>query len=259
VIELPLAGLEVAMLAGVRIAGFVVIAPPFNNRAIPGTIKAMIAVALGLLCMPRAMAAGGPEVGTKIATGTGAFIGDVVLQAVIGAALGFLVLLVFGAVTAAGNLIDLFGGFQIAQGFDPLSMTNGAQFTRLYQMTAAVLLFASGGYQLMIGGLARTFDALPLGTPMNLAALGQAATDGLSDMFVAALQIAGPLAAVLFLADVGLGLLTRVAPALNAFALGFPLKILLTLVLGVTAYLALPEIVGHLTGEAVGRVLRVAG
>ena len=49
-------------------------------------------------------------------------------------------------------------------------------------------------------------------------------------MFVAALQIAGPLLVVLFLADVGLGLLTRVAPALNAFALGFPLKILLTLV-----------------------------
>ena len=46
-------------------------------------------------------------------------------------------------------------------------------------------------------------------------------------MFVAALQIAGPLLVVLFLADVGLGLLTRVAPALNAFALGFPLKILL--------------------------------
>ncbi len=59
-------------------------------------------------------------------------------------------------------------------------------------------------------------------------------------MFLAAVQIAGPLLVVLFLADVGLGLLTRVAPALNAFALGFPLKILLTLTLAGFVFLALP-------------------
>jgi flagellar biosynthetic protein FliR len=76
-------------------------------------------------------------------------------------------------------------------------------------------------------------------------------------MFVAALQVAGPLIAVLFLADVGLGLLTRVAPALNAFALGFPLKILLTVALGVSAYLALPNVVAALTETSVTELLGV--
>ena len=66
---------------------------------------------------------------------------------------------------------------------------------------------------------------------------------GVTQMFLAAVQIAGPLLVVLFLADVGLGLLTRVAPALNAFALGFPLKILLTLMLGGCVFVALPRIV----------------
>ena len=65
-----------------------------------------------------------------------------------------------------------------------------------------------------------------------------------TQMFLAAVQIAGPLLVVLFLADVGLGLLTRVAPALNAFALGFPLKILLTLSLGGVVF----------AGAAAGRV-----
>ncbi len=258
-ITLPLAGLEVVMLAGVRIAAFLVVAPPFAHRGIPGTVKAMIATALGLLVAPRALARGGPEVGTAIASGTARLLADLVLQVVVGAGLGFLVALVFAAVSSAGNLIDLFGGFQLAQAFDPMSMTNGAQFARLYQLSAVVLLFASGGYQLVVAGLVRSFDALPLGTPLDLAAMAQAVTDGLTGMFVAALQIAGPLVAVLFLADVGLGLLTRVAPALNAFALGFPLKILLTIVLGVSAYLALPEIVGALTEDAVrtvGEVVR---
>ena len=72
-------------------------------------------------------------------------------------------MLVFSAVQSAGSLIDLFGGFQMAQAFDPQSMVNGAQFTRLFQMAALALLFASDGYQLVIGGLARSFTALPLG------------------------------------------------------------------------------------------------
>jgi flagellar biosynthetic protein FliR len=65
-------------------------------------------------------------------------------------------------------------------------------------------------------------------------------------------QIAGPLLVVLFLADAGLGLLTRVAPALNAFALGFPLKIFLTVTLAAVVFVAMPTVVSSLTGEAVG-------
>ncbi len=256
---IPLAWLEVVMLAGVRIAAFLVIAPPFAHRAIPGQVKAMLAVGLGVLAAPGATAAAGPELGTAIATGTARFLGDVVLQVLVGAALGFLVALVFSAVQAAGTLIDLFGGFQLAAAFDPMSMSNGAQFTRLYQLTAIVLLFASDAHHIVIAGLVRSFEALPLGTPLDLAAMAETITHGLTDMFLAALQVAGPLIAVLFLADVGLGLLTRVAPALNAFALGFPLKILLTVLLGVTAYLALPQVVASLTDAAItdlGRVTR---
>ena len=69
-------------------------------------------------------------------------------------------------------------------------------------------------------------------------------------MFLSAVQIAGPLLVVLFLADIGMGLLTRVAPALNAFALGFPLKILLTLIFSAVVFLALPRIVASLADQA---------
>jgi flagellar biosynthetic protein FliR len=75
---------------------------------------------------------------------------------------------------------------------------------------------------------------------------------GVTQMFLASVQIAGPLLVVLFLADAGLGLLTRVAPALNAFALGFPLKIFLTVTLAAVVFVAMPSVVSSLTGEAVG-------
>ena len=78
-------------------------------------------------------------------------------------------------------------------------------------------------------GFTGSFAALPLAGGLDLAQPVAGHRHGVSGMFLAAVQIAGPLLVVLFLADVGLGLLTRVAPALNAFSLGFPLKILLTL------------------------------
>jgi flagellar biosynthetic protein FliR len=241
---LPWVGLESVLLAGVRMAAFLVVAPPFAHRAIPGTVKAMLALALGLLVAPRARAASDP-------TDVGAFVGQLVLQVVVGLALGFAVALVFSVVQSAGSLLDLFAGFQVAQAYDPGNQTSGAQLQRLYQLTAIVLLFASDGYQLVLTGLVRTFDVLPLGTPLDMAAMAATSTDGLTQLFLAALQVAGPLVVVLFLADVGLGLLTRVAPALNAFALGFPLKILLTLTLVGTAYVALPALVSALSDDAV--------
>jgi flagellar biosynthetic protein FliR len=88
--------------------------------------------------------------------------------------------------------------------------------------------------------------------------MGSSVTTGLSQMFLASLQIAGPLVAVLFLTDVGLGLLTRVSPALNAFAMGFPLKILMTVTFAGFAYLAMPGVINDLVTEAVRSMIRVA-
>jgi flagellar biosynthetic protein FliR len=248
--SLNLAWIEATMLAGVRMIAFIVIAPPFSYNAIPLRIKGMLALGLALVVSPRATDG-------YVSSTTAEFFGALVLEILVGGILGFLVYIVFAAVQSAGGLVDMFSGFSMAQGFDPQSMVNGAQFTRLFQMTALALLFASGGYQLIIGGLIRTFSAIPLGGGLDLAAPVQALIAATTQMFLAAVQIAGPLLVVLFLADAGLGLLTRVAPALNAFALGFPLKILITLILASTVFIALPRIVSNLTGQAVDALMGV--
>jgi flagellar biosynthetic protein FliR len=227
-----------------------VIAPPFSHRAIPARIKAMLGVALALAVSPRVVQ--GYHSGDAAQ-----FLVALVAEILIGAVLGFLVMLVFSAVQSAGSLIDLFGGFQMAQAFDPQSMVNGAQFARLFQLTALVLMFTSGAYQLIVGGLARSFTALPLGASLDLAHPVETMVAAVTQMMLSAMQIAGPLIVVLFLADVGLGLLTRVAPALNAFTLGFPLKIILTIVLVAIGFVALPQIVSSLTGNAVDAMLGV--
>jgi len=242
---------ESTMLAGVRLVAFLFVSPPFHVKAFPSQVKVAIALGFALVVGPRAAEVAGGVPGTMLASGSMQFVGALVLEAVVGLGLGFLVRLVFSAVQAAGSIIDIFGGFQLASGFDPLSQTQGAVFSKFYDFTALALLFASDGHQLVLGGLVRSFDALPLGNGFNTEALSHLMTQGLAELMLSALQIAGPLIVVLFLADVGLGLLTRVAPALNAFALGFPLKIMLTLSLGSIAYLTLPQVIGSLTERAV--------
>lgn len=251
-IPLDPAWLETCLLASVRLTAFIAIAPPFSYNAIPLRIKGMLALGLAA-----AMAARLPV--PAAVSDTGPFFIALLLEAVTGAALGFLVYLVFAAVQTAGAMIDTFGGFAMAQAFDPQSMVNGAQFTRLFQLTALALLFASDGYQLIIGGLARSFDAIPVGAAFGPAHPAQLMAEATTGMFLAAVQIAGPLLVVLFLADAGLGLLTRVAPALNAFAMGFPLKIMLTLSLGGLVVLGLGHVVPSMVTTVLGFLARAGG
>lgn len=235
--------LEATALACVRITAFLVLAPPFSHATIPMRIRAMLGAGLALAVSPVV------TVGYE-RLDTGGFLLALVGQAFTGALLGFLVMVLFSAIQGAGHLVDTFGGFQLAQAFDPGMAINGAQFTRLFQMTALLLLFASDGYQLVLGGLFRSFDAIPVSGVIDLTSPAEALVGAAGQMMLSAVQIAGPLLIVLFLADVGLGLVTRVAPALNAFAMGFPVKIGLTLVLVGFVYAALPSVVGAIAEDA---------
>ena len=251
-LALNMGWLEAVMLGGVRLVAFLVVAPPFSFGSFPIRVKAMLAVALSIAVAPRISEGYEPM-------DTAGYFSALAIEVLLGLLLGFLVFVGFAAVQAAGNLIDLFGGFQLAQAFDPQAMVNGAQFTRLFHMAALALLFSTDGYQLILGGLMRTFNAMPVGTGVDLAASTEVLVAGVPAMFLAALQIAGPLIAVLFLTDAAFGLLNRVAPALNAFQLGFPAKILLVLTLSGTAIAVLPRLLDGIVEKAVSAVLHLSG
>lgn len=239
------------LLSSVRVAAWLFIAPPFNGRSVPTTVKALLSVALAL-----------PMLGT-VTGGTPdpdlpSVLSAVAVQAAVGATLGFVTYLLFAAVQAAGDLIDLFGGFSLAMGYDPLSMSQNSVFGRLHQLLAIVLLFAVDGHLLMMRGLMSTFAIVPLNAGLDLSHTTSVITTGVGTFFLAALQIAAPLVGVLVVADLGLGLLSRVSPSLNAFSLGFPLKIMLTLLLVGLTFPLLPGSVSHLADLATRAVLGVA-
>jgi flagellar biosynthetic protein FliR len=249
-LEVPAVTLAALLLATARAAGFVMLAPPFNTRTIPGPVKGALALALSVALVDRvAVDLPEPTAGFLVVTA--------VTEVAIGAALGFVVQLFFTAVQFAGELIDVTGGFTLQPAYDPLSMTMNSVMGKLHTLLATTLLFTSNGHLLLVRGFATSYEGLPVTGGFPVDSIGAVVLTAFSMMFLAALQIAGPMVAVLLLSDVALALLSRAAPTLNIFAIGFPVKIMLTLTLLGLTFPLLPTALDALLEQATRAVISI--
>lgn len=240
------------LLCGVRVLGWMLVAPPLSTSSVPIRVRVSLSAAIGLLVAPAAAA-------HLPGTSLGEFAAALLWQVVVGAALGFGTRLIYAAVESAGSLIDLFGGFSLSTAFDPLLLNQGTIVGRFFQLLATTLLFVTQGHVVLLGGFVRSFQAVPLDTGLGLGPLSAELTSRFTGMFLAALQISGPLVVVLFLADAAMGVVNRVAPQMNVFQLSFPLKIMLTLLLVGFVMLTLPEALARLVDQSVTFLFTVLG
>jgi flagellar biosynthesis protein FliR len=238
------------LLASVRIIAWLAVVPPFSGRSVPSMAKMVLALGLAFAVVPDA---------ADIPLDTIGLLLNVGAQVCIGVSMGFVTYLLFTAIATAGSLIDTFGGFSLAQGFDPLSMNNTTIFGKFHQMLATVLLFTTGAHLLVIGGLLKTFQFLPLGTNPDWSSFDDVVFTTFGLFFTTAVQIALPLIAVLFIADLGLSLMTKVAPQLQAMTVMFPVKIGLTLLLVGLSFPVLPHAIDRLTDLALQAMSSMSG
>lgn len=235
------------LLVSARILAWMLLAPPIATGGVPKPVKVILSVGLALVVVPRA-AAHAPAAQTL------PVLGALLMQVFIGAALGLLTRMVFAAIETAGGLLDLFGGFALSAAYDPMTSATTSVLGRFYALLCTTLIFATDAYLVIFQGFVNTFDAVPLDATMSLGKLGDALSSGFSQLFVAALQIAGPLIVVLFVADVALGVLNRIAPQLNAFTMSFPVKVGLTLLLTGLGLTLMPNVVTEMATHAVNVV-----
>ena len=213
------------VLASVRCVSFLTVAPPFAGSVSP-KIRVGLAFALALGLTNRLTGVANLPVDDF-----GHLLAGVLFQVGIGLAMGYLVYVLFQAVTIAGSMIDTFGGLTASQLFDPMTKTTESPSARLYQMLATLIMFATNGHLLLLAGLARSFDAAPVGG-LHLDRMALLLTHNVSEMLLSALQIGAPVLGALFIADLLLGLATRAAPQLNIMSIGFGVKTLVLLMLG---------------------------
>jgi flagellar biosynthetic protein FliR len=204
-----------------RILALLATAPVFNNAAMPARIRLVaglaMAMALAPALPPPPAIPGGSWLGLTV----------IVEQLLIGSMMGFALRIAFAALDVAGELIGLQMGLSFATFFDPVAGGETPVMTQFLGLLTALFFLAMNGHLLAIHLLAESFSVLPIGTlpfqALSLAALVKAA----SMMFSLGVLLALPLITALLVTNLALGVLSRVAPALNLFAVGFPVTMAL--------------------------------
>jgi len=207
-----------------RILGLMATAPVFNSAGMSARIRliAGLAITLGLA----------PALPPMPAVPAGSWVGLTILaqQILIGVMLGFTLRLMFAAVDIAGELIGLQMGLSFAMFYDPQNAAQTPVLSEFLGLIATLLYLAMNGHLLSLAALAESFNLVPVSaTPF--AAKGFAAVVAwAASLFSAGLLMSLPLVAALLIANLAMGVLARVAPQLNLFAVGFPV----TMVAGFT-------------------------
>jgi flagellar biosynthetic protein FliR len=222
-----------------RVSPLFVLAPLFSSNLMPARVRGIVAVALSIGLVPVVAR-------SKISTDTFDLAGLLGKELLVGMAFAFALGALFAALSVAGTFLDTSIGFSFGSIVDPITGSSAAVLAQLYALIGVLIFIAIGGDAWVVQGLARTYDLVPLESFPSLGLLTEGALKAFVGIFAAAIQVAGPVLLALVLTDAAFGMVSRVVPQLNVFAVGFAAKIVVgLLVLGVT----LPFLAGWLSGE----------
>jgi flagellar biosynthetic protein FliR len=210
------AWLAAFMFPMARIFALLSTAPIFNNAALPMRSRLIIGLAVTLAIAPLA--------GPLPVLPSGSWLGLLVIgqQILIGVMMGFAMRLAFVTVDIAGELIGLQMGLSFAVAYDPMAAGQTPVLTEFLGLFTALLFLAMNGHLMILAGLVESFHLLPITLePVHTAGIAELLRwSGI--IFAAGLMLALPLIAALMIANISLGVLSRIAPQLNLFAVGFP-------------------------------------
>jgi len=197
----------------------VAVAPVFGNTAIPMLIKTTLGVLLASIVAPTL-----PAVPVVDPTSWAGLL-IVAQELLIGMSMGFAMRLVFAAIEFAGEVASSTMGFSFASFFDPTTAGRSSAISQFLALVATMAFLAMNAHLVLIEALVESFFTLPIsGTPMSLSAPLEMVRWG-SRIFSAGLQIAMPIVATMLITNVALAILTRAAPQLNLFGIGFPITL----------------------------------
>jgi flagellar biosynthesis protein FliR len=202
-----------------RISPLFVVAPLFSAQMIPMQVRTIIAVALSVGMTPIAMH-GQPVPSDPLIVAL-LFITNTLT----GLGFALAVSVVIAAVNSAGALLDVIAGFSYGQLINPMDGTQGGTLTNLYSIVGLALFIAIGGDAWTLRGIEHTFALVPLTGAPKISSLAAGIDLAAGTVFVSALELAAPALLALLITDIAFGMVSRVVPQLNIFAVGFPMKI----------------------------------
>lgn len=237
-----------------RVTGLLLVAPVFGANVVPRRAKMALAVALTLVLAPLV-----PESPTPIAPFGALALLTAVQQILIGVAIGFAVQVVFDALLMAGQAIAMTMGLGFATLVDPSRGVTTPVVGQFFLIVGLLLFLSLNGHLLVLQVLADSFRWMPPG-PQGLDASSFATLFAWGGkIFEAGIVIALPAVVGLLVVNLALGVVSRAAPSLNLFAVGFPVSMLLGFLMLVLSLPALQSSFERLLDEALGTASSVVG
>ncbi|MGA0241501.1 MAG: flagellar biosynthetic protein FliR [Candidatus Marinamargulisbacteria bacterium] len=165
-------------------------------------------------------------------------------------------LLIIG-IEFGGSLMDTQAGLSVASLLDPSTGQTTSILSRLLKQIAVLVFFIINGHHVVLGSLVQSFRAIPITSKLNIFEASRYMIMVSVDIFVVAVQIAAPILLVVFLIDFGFGLLSKVAPQVNVFQLGFQVKPIISVFIMLTILPGMIELIYAFLEKSAGDLLRV--
>jgi flagellar biosynthetic protein FliR len=202
-----------------RILALIAASPLFGNSAVPASVKVSLGVLLAMIVAPAvpALPAADPM----------SLAGLLILmqEMLIGLAMGFTIRVVFAAVEMAGEISSLTMGLGFATFFDPNTRGRSSAISQFLSLVATMAFLAMNAHLVLLSALVESFSTLPISaSPVYGGGFKQMADWG-GAVFSTGVQLSLPIVGALLITNVALGVLTRAAPQLNLFGIGFPITL----------------------------------
>ncbi|MDR5772864.1 MULTISPECIES: flagellar biosynthetic protein FliR [unclassified Caballeronia] len=241
----------------VRILALMATAPVLNHMALPTRVKIALAAFITLIVAPTLPAM--PD--ATVFSAAGVWI--IVNQFLIGAAIGMTMQIAFAAVDAAGEFIGQQMGLGFAMLYDPRAGGNAVVVSRYLNTLAMLAFLVFDGHLQLIAALITTFQSVPV--DVNVVASASHAQGWRvmvgygASVFSTGLLLSLPVVAALLIANLALGILNRAAPQIGIFQVGFPVTMLVGLLLLQLMVPNLMPFFQRIFEAGLGQVGRIAG
>ena len=207
----------------IRVSAFLLASPFFSLRAVNVRVRVLLAALLTLMIYPLV---DWPIIEPYSAAG----LREIFNQILIGTVMGMILQIVSGALVVGGQAVSAAMGLGMANMIDP-NMGNVPVISQFFIICSTLIFMGMGGHVLVISLILESFKSLPIGQMIAPDMLMAVLLQWSSMLFLGALLLALPIMVSLLFINIGVGVITRAAPALNIFAVGFPAMIMAGLVL----------------------------
>lgn len=210
-----------AFLIFVRVSSMIMTAPFFSSAAFPAQVKIFFAIVTSILLYPVI-----PAQNVFIDTNSGAlFIATVIiLEVLVGVALGLVGQLIFAGLEMAGRLISLKIALGFASVVDTMTQQQSSHISNLFSMLAVLVFIGIDGEKIYINALVQSFEVIPV-QQANIHLAGPYMLEIATYLFVIGVQVTSPFIIVLFLLDLSLAIFARIMPQANIMFIALPLKL----------------------------------